>query len=102
MQRQAVPRLNEKKACPRASRSTFGVTLVKSGFSRNSIPLDAPGNEQEDMTIISNKIKSSGINSFEAFSMPLRTPRTMMKWVIRINTIPKMAGFTGSLENVWK
>ena len=37
------------------------------------------GNEHEATTITNNSIKSSGINSFEAFSIPLRTPRTIMK-----------------------
>ena len=58
-----MPRLKEKNACPKASRKTLGVTFVKSGLSRNSIPLEASGNEQEAITMISNRMKSSGISS---------------------------------------
>ena len=34
--------------------------LEKSGFNRNSIPLNAPGREQDEMTKTSNEEKSNG------------------------------------------
>ena len=94
--------LKEKNACPSASSNTFSSTLEKSGFSRNSTPFIAPGREQEAITITINRKKSIGISILDAFSIPLRTPRTTTMWVSRIKPTAHKVGRIGSAEKVWK
>ena len=72
------------------------------GFNRNSIPPPAPGSRQEATTRITNNSSNSGINSFEALSMPFSTPCATTKWVISTKATPHRQGFNGWLEKVLK
>ena len=68
------PTLNEKNACPRASRKVFAVTFEKSGLKRKSSPAPAPGRVTERTAITTTIRNSRGISTFEYFSMPSFTP----------------------------
>ena len=79
---------------------------VKSGLNRNSMPLPASGSRHDAPTMTSSNKKSVGIISFDARSMPSRTPLLIIRYVPpKMMTVQKM-GFTGSAENsakyVWK
>ena len=75
MHRQPKPKLNEKKACPMALSMVEPFILLKSGFSRNSNPCDAPGRDIEQIANTIMMIKSAGIIILENFSIPPFTPR---------------------------
>ena len=81
-----------------AARKTLPVTFEKSGLKRNSMPAAPPGSRHEQTTTTSNSRKSVGISAFEAFSIPPRTPRTMMTWVSRNTTTVQNTGRRGDAE----
>ena len=83
------PILREKNACPSAFRTVFGVTFEKSGLKRNSTPLWLPGSKSEFTAMATTSTKSTGITSFENFSIPSLTPYTTTTQVI----IKKMARY---------
>ena len=52
--------------------------MPRSGLKRNVTPSLAPGRRHDSTTTTSSSTKRVGIISFDAFSMPLRTPCEMM------------------------
>jgi len=80
-----VPSEIEKKACPKASNTTLGVIFEKSGKKRNFSPSHAPGREHATAISPTSIRKSRGIITFDAFSMPPRTPFTTIECVITMN-----------------
>ena len=63
------------------------------------MPSLAPGNMHDATTMTTNNINKVGMSSFEARSMPPRTPRQMTKYVMkRMATVQKI-GRRGDVEN---
>ena len=102
MQRHPIPRLSEKNACPIAPKKTLPSTLLKSGFSRNSIPALAPGSDTEQMASTTSRINSMGIIILADFSIPFSTPFMMMKCVANKNTTNQITGRHGLLTKPLK
>ena len=65
-----MARLREKNACPSAFTNVAGVTAEKSGFRKNERPSDALGSVSENAQNISRSTKSTGIITFDIFSIP--------------------------------
>lgn len=95
-----IPTLVEKKACPMARITTLGVIFEKSGWNRNFIPSSNPGKNIERMPKIISMRNSTGIMILAAFSIPLFTPRIMMKWLMNINKNIHIKGLIG-VEMNW-
>ena len=72
--------------------------MLKSGLNRNSMPLTAPGSRHEATTTMRSSMKRAGIISFEARSMPSRTPWTITQWVARNTSTIHTMGLTGSVS----
>ncbi len=70
-----MPRLREKKVCPSAFMNTDGVIFEKSGDRKYSSPSAAPGSVNATTQRASRMTNSSGISTFDSFSMPFCTPR---------------------------
>ena len=94
--------LNEKNACPRASRKVPLSIFERSGLNRNSTPAIAPGSINEHTTSTNNRMNSSGIISFDAFSIPFSMPLTMTKCVIPTKTAIQKTGLHGLCSNCKK
>ena len=77
--------LNEKKACPSASRTVLPVIFEKSGLNRKDNPSDAPGNVTALISNIIINTNSNGIKTFVYFSIPFWTPAKIIQAVIAIN-----------------
>ncbi len=69
-----MPRLSEKKVCPRALTSTAGVILLKSGLRKYSSPTPASGRVSVTQHSASNITNSTGISTLLKRSMPFCTP----------------------------
>src|SRR3989339_1550252 len=76
---QPIPKLREKKACPKAASSVSPVILEKSGYRRNFTPSIAPSNVNDRIAKITTRMKSTGIRIFEYLSIPFLTPATTMR-----------------------
>ena len=57
------------------------VTLEKSGFTRYSTPLEAPGNEREYTVMSTTSRNSTGMQALLNFSIPPFTPNATMTTV---------------------
>ena len=66
------------------------------------MPAWALGSMHDATTMMSNNINKVGIIIFEAFSMPSRTPFSMIRNVANRMMIVQKTGFTGSCEKVVK
>lgn len=71
---QPMPRLIEKKDCPRASSTVVPVILLKSGFSRKSIPWRAPSSVSALRAMPNNSRNSIGIRILLYRSIPFSIP----------------------------
>ncbi len=76
---QPKPRLSEKNACPMAPITTGPVILPKSGLKRKRSPAPASGSISELMQKTTMRASSSGMSTLLIRSMPLATPREMIK-----------------------
>ena len=87
-----IPTESEKKACPTAVNIVSGENAsLKSGDKRNLYPAAAFGINATRMAIIIRMINNAGIITFEAFSIPLTTPRMMMRCVSKMNIMVYIA-----------
>src|SRR3989339_814899 len=76
---QPIPRLNEKKACPRAASIVSPVIFEKSGYKRNLTPSLAPSRVRDLIASNKTRINSIGISILEYFSIPFFTPATTIR-----------------------
>ncbi len=69
-----VPTASEKRLCPNAINTPWAVRLEKSGLNRNEAAALASPTLQAYPARPSNSMNKAGIITFEAASIPLRTP----------------------------
>ena len=77
-----MPTESEKKACPSAASTVWGVTFEKSGRNRKRTPSSLPGISSEWPASTTSTKNSSGIRNLAERSMPFRTPSAITPWVI--------------------
>lgn len=62
------------------------------------MPRSAPGSIHEATTMTRRRMKSAGMRTFDARSMPPRTPWMMTQWVMPMKTATHRRGFQGLEE----
>ena len=96
-----IPRLSEKNACPNALIITLMSILLKSGFKKNSTPRIASGRVSDFTANITSSRNSTGISTFDNFSMPFCTPinstTKLMPSVIKVHNMGVCHDVTSAL-----
>ena len=96
---QPMPTESEKKACPIAVNMVFGANAsLKSGFRKKRYPSAAPGMNATRTAMTMRIMKSAGIITLAAFSIPFSTPRMMIMCVSSMN----MTVYIACRGDAWK